>query len=242
MSTLTPTAVTFDLWNTLLVSDPGGVEVRRDAWQQVVDERELDISGTLLDEVLEAFPSRFESEWRAGRQFGAPEAMAEAFIAFSGLISADDERALADAFDVASTRLVVDVVAGAPEVVSLLAGHGIGVAIVSDTSLTGGIHLRGYLDFHGILDHVDHASFSDEVGVYKPHPSIFHDALAGLGVDDPTGVVHVGDLKRTDVAGARALGMTTVRFRGAHDDDEHGDEADHVIDRLVDLPAVLGLA
>ncbi|GIT00042.1 MAG: hypothetical protein CM1200mP26_17540 [Acidimicrobiales bacterium] len=83
------------------------------------------------------------------------------------------------------------------------------------------------------------AAFSDEVGVYKPDPSIFQAALEGLGVDDPSSVVHVGDLKRTDVAGARAMGMGTVRFRGALDDKEPGDEADLVIDRLSDLPGSL---
>jgi FMN phosphatase YigB (HAD superfamily) len=86
------------------------------------------------------------------------------------------------------------------------------------------------------------------VGVYKPDAAIFRDCLAGLSVDDPVGVVHVGDLRRTDVAGARALGMATVRFRGVVEDDvpEEGDddgpEADHVIDRLAELPALLGVA
>ncbi|MEC8872469.1 MAG: HAD family hydrolase, partial [Actinomycetota bacterium] len=86
------------------------------------------------------------------------------------------------------------------------------------------------------------AAFSDEVGVYKPDPAIFLAAMDGLGVDDPASVTHVGDLKRTDVAGARALGMATVRFRGALDDLEDGLEADHVVDRLDQIPAVLGLA
>ena len=72
--------------------------------------------------------------------------------------------------------------------------------------------------------------------------------MRGLSVDDPVGVVHVGDLRRTDVAGARALGMTTVRFRGVVEDDapeegdDEGPEADHVIDRLAELPALLGVA
>jgi hypothetical protein len=35
------------------------------------------------------------------------------------------------------------------------------------------------------------------------------------------------------------MGMTTVRFRGALDDLEDGAEADHVIDRLADLPDLL---
>jgi putative hydrolase of the HAD superfamily len=65
--------------------------------------------------------------------------------------------------------------------------------------------------------------------------------MAGLDIDDPSTVVHVGDLRRTDVAGARALGMATVRFRGVVDDDGPGDEADHVIERLADLPGLLGL-
>ena len=40
--------VTFDLWNTLLVSEPGGIEVRQSAWQKVIDERGLNISPDLL--------------------------------------------------------------------------------------------------------------------------------------------------------------------------------------------------
>ena len=92
----------------------------------------------------------------------------------------------------------------------------------------------------GLYNHLGSLAFSDEVGVYKPEPEIFRVALAGLGVDNPVGAIHVGDLRRTDVAGARALGMTTVRFRGVVDD-EGGPEADHVIDRLDALPALLGL-
>lgn len=52
--------------------------------------------------------------------------------------------------------------------------------------------------------------------------------------------VHVGDLRRTDVAGAKAVGMGTVRFRGVHDDDSEGPEADAVIDHLHELVSLLG--
>ena len=125
------------------------------------------------------------------------------------------------------------------QVVSAVAGTGVAVGIVSDTNLAIGRHLRTYLKEHGILEHVAFAAFSDEVGVYKPNPAIFRAVLEGLDVDDPSTVVHVGDLKRTDVAGARVMGMGTVRFRGALDDDEPGDEADLVIDRLATLPRLL---
>ena len=130
----------------------------------------------------------------------------------------------------------------AADVLSAVAANGVVVGVVSDTALATGRHLRTFLDAHGILQHVTFAAFSDEVGVYKPDPAIFRAALDGLGIDDPTTVAHVGDLRRTDVAGARAMGMSTVRFRGVVDDPEDGTEADHVIDRLADLPRVLGLA
>jgi FMN phosphatase YigB (HAD superfamily) len=58
----------------------------------------------------------------------------------------------------------------------------------------------------------------------------------------------VGDLRRTDIVGARAMGMTAVRYRGANDDPEIETadgtvvEGDHVIDDHAQLLAVLGLA
>ena len=36
-----------------------------------------------------------------------------------------------------------------------------------------GIHVTPHLDKHGLLDVLDHWSFSDEVGHYKPSPLIF---------------------------------------------------------------------
>ena len=63
----------------------------------------------------------------------------------------------------------------------------------------------------GLLRFFDHWSFSDEVGCFKPFPPIFEHAMAGLGVDDPGAIAHVGDGRRTDVAGALAMGMIAVR-------------------------------
>ena len=106
--------------------------------------------------------------------------------------------------------------------------------------------LRDYLDEHGVLHHFDHWSFSDEVGVYKPHRAIFEHALAGLGVT-PDRAAHIGDLRRTDIAGALDMGMLALRYRGVHDDvgdvGELDDlvEGDHVVDDHAELPRLLGV-
>ena len=64
----------------------------------------------------------------------------------------------------------------------------------------------------GLLEVLEITVFSDEAGVPKPHPRIFAHTLEALGVA-PDATVHVGDLRRTDVAGARAAGMGTVSAR-----------------------------
>ena len=74
-------AVTFDLWNTLLVSVPGAVEVRSRHWRAVIGERGLDVDDDLLHGTLSMLPVRFDEEWRAGRLYGPEQALAECFAA-----------------------------------------------------------------------------------------------------------------------------------------------------------------
>ena len=57
---------------------------------------------------------------------------------------------------------------------------------------------------------VDAVVLSGEVGARKPEPAIFEAALAALGVD-AAAALFVGDRLVDDVAGAAAVGMTTVQ-------------------------------
>ena len=58
----------------------------------------------------------------------------------------------------------------------------------------------------------------------------------------PGRVAHVGDIRRTDVAGAKAMGMVAVRYTGVSDDATQTEpEGDIVITRHADLPAALGV-
>ncbi len=103
-----------------------------------------------------------------------------------------------------------------------LSGRGIRLGIICDVGFTPSSALLAHLERHGLVKYFDHWSFSDEVGVYKPDPRIFTHALDGLGRPDPARCVHVGDRKRTDVAGARAAGMRAVRITTAFEDPDEG--------------------
>jgi FMN phosphatase YigB (HAD superfamily) len=103
--------------------------------------------------------------------------------------------------------------------------------------------LLSHLERHGVLKYFDHWSFSDKVGAYKPSRIIFEHALDGLGNIDPARAAHVGDLRRTDVAGAIGMGMTAVRYTGIFDDSSQPEpEAHHIVGDHRRLPEVLGIS
>jgi len=98
--------------------------------------------------------------------------------------------------------------AGAADVISRLAPR-FKLGIISDTGVTPGNQIRRLLDNYGILSFFTTTVFSDETMVCKPRREAFESALKGLNVT-PGEALHVGDLLRTDVTGAKAAGMKGV--------------------------------
>ena len=83
------------------------------------------------------------------------------------------------------------------------------------------------LDGLGLAARLDVVAYSQQVGAEKPHRRIFTAALERLGL--PAGrVLHVGDRRRHDLEGARAVGMHALLLDR---DGAAGDLAD-----LADLP------
>jgi putative hydrolase of the HAD superfamily len=109
---------------------------------------------------------------------------------------------------------------------------------VCDTGVTPGPVVRRHLDALGLLAPLGVQIFSDEVGFPKPDPRAFRAALAPFGCA-PGRAVHVGDLRRTDIAGARALGMRSVRIAAHHDDASNLPEADAVAASHAELRSLL---
>jgi putative hydrolase of the HAD superfamily len=65
------------------------------------------------------------------------------------------------------------------------------------------------LDDLGLRELLDAVVYSEEVGVEKPHPAIFEELLERLALP-AAAVLHVGDSRRDDVEGARAVGMPAL--------------------------------
>ncbi len=91
------------------------------------------------------------------------------------------------------------------------------LGLISDTGVTPGRVLRQVLDDDNLTGHFTCLTFSDEVGRSKPHPDPFLTTLGALDAE-PAEAVHVGDLLRTDIAGAQAVGMRGVQYIGLNHD------------------------
>lgn len=244
-------AVTFDYWETL-VSEGAGIDAEEDGtmrarqlrrWSEILGAAGTRVSDAAIDAAFARNWEIFHESWRTNVQHGPVDAT-PLICDFLGVDPSPDVRAeLLDSFAEVGRTAPLRLAPGAEDCLRSLKDVGVRIGIVCDVGMTASPTLRERLDMFGVLRYFDHWSFSDEVGCFKPWPAVFEHALAGLGVDDPLNAAHVGDSRRTDVAGAQAMGMTAVRytyFLDASADD--GPEADHVLDDHAKLAPALGIA
>jgi HAD superfamily hydrolase (TIGR01549 family) len=229
-------AVTYDCWGTLLKDRDweGAMASRRSALRRL-----LGVDDVEAAELLEEAWAKHDDAWKQVETFG-PGRMAAHCLEAKGVFDDDTLAQLTRSFEEASLETGVEAVDGARYVLKVLQEAEIGLALVCDTGLTPGRVVRSLLGGEGLLDFLEVLCFSDEVGVPKPGNEIFAKALAELGVRPPE-AIHVGDLRRTDIAGARDIGMHAARFRGVHDDRSGGAEAEMVFDRHEQILEAIGL-
>lgn len=232
-------AVTFDFWNTIARLPPGAMsEARRRAVAAACEAGSAEVEAELIAKSLEEVGLSWERAWAEGRHLD-PREGAEALVRALGVEGAAREM-VAEAFLGAGREVDLELAPGIGDCLGALRERGLRLGIVCDVGFTGGELLRGLLEGEGLLGHFSGWAFSDEVGHYKPASQIFEAALGMLGVE-PAAAMHVGDLRRTDVAGATALGMRTARYRGLNDDPEDGTgvEAEFVLDSHSELLDVI---
>ncbi len=103
------------------------------------------------------------------------------------------------------------------------------LGIISDSALTPGSFARKLMARHGILQYFSAFTFSDETDYTKPQVVQFHSTLAQLNAE-PAEAVHIGDIFRTDIVGAKNAGMKAIRFAGFNKGDGNDTLSDAVVD------------
>lgn len=195
-----------------LFLDAGGVLVDPD-WERV--------AGRVASSGLRVAPEDLaRADPRARRDLDEPATVlsiddrARGILYFGGLLrhagvdaaAADLERAAVGVLEEsARANLWTRVAPGVPAALDRLRAAGLRLVVVSNADGS----LERTFGRLGLRDRVDVLLDSAVVGVEKPDPRIFREAVAASGAD-PGATVHLGDFFHIDVVGARAAGLRAV--------------------------------
>ena len=204
-------AITFDLWNTLL-EDKDFTEHRMNLLSGILRDEDLQIPRNDLLTTYNSASDYYRREWEINHRHLPVDRRVEHILRELGIDLTDDVKSsiiegFIKVYTVDPPALKEDV----KETLERLRDNYV-MGIISDTGVTPGSIIREHLQSCGILPFFSSTVFSDEVGLCKPDSRVFGKALKELMVR-PEETVHVGDLLRTDVAGAKNMGMKVVWLR-----------------------------
>lgn len=222
-------AVTLDLWGTL-ISDNHSVEERRALRSEIIS-RHLGEACPLTHEqsadiqtaTWSWFQEIYEADWRTPTP---AEILAHILDLLGKRLDRGAFEALAAEFQEVSLRFPPDPLTGAVDAVRDLAAR-VPLAIISDTGFTPGSVIRKIFTEIG-LGPFGAMTFSDEQERSKPHRSAFLRTLGELDVE-PAEALHIGDTERTDIVGARSVGMRAILYARGGETPPDGTAADGVL-------------
>jgi FMN phosphatase YigB (HAD superfamily) len=232
--------ITFDFWNTLFLDQHEEIRHRKRIGFALETFRKY--KPTLeVEQVEVAFQSahqRYLQQWDNRKAFTMNLHVRHLLAILDLEVGTDDFESVVDFFESVLLGHPPILINNAMDAVRFSCSK-MKVGLISDTGYSPGRTLRKLLARHGLEDCFHAFSFSNETGLLKPHPQCFHKILDQLQIA-PEEAAHIGDLEETDVSGAKQIGMKAIKYIGANPSSSRESIADHVIDDLADLRAILG--
>ena len=248
-----PRAILFDIGSTLWSSppeDPGALDYCYGRGRVVV----LEALGWAppqeqLVQAVEGYFAEWEDIWRVDaarvQQEPTPVFVADALRKLDVVLPEPALRAFTDAILETSvyTAKVQPHEPGMEESLAELRALGLSLACVSNAFMGAGV-LHQIMTERGLGQHLDWTVSSCELGIRKPHPQIYQEALQRYGLAGEA-AIFVGDRLDADVEGPAALGMRTVlTHQYRQEDPSRAKVAPHHVIRhlseLVDYVRALG--
>ena len=234
-------ALTIDFWNTMVVARTNGrrrQNQRLDYLLGVVRSRRPE----LTQETVETAYGEATRSWNtAWKQKNTTPTTSELIHSIWEMLDLDIEQAQhREAVRIFEEGLLFGPPAFAEGLEEALAwaAQRYRLGIISDTMFSPGRVIRRLLDRRSVLLYFDAFVFSDETGFSKPDQRAFEQAGRALGVETSE-MAHIGDLRRTDVAGAQNAGIKAVLFTGVHEDTDAAPAPDAMLAHWRNLPDVL---
>lgn len=206
--------ITFDFWNTIFDSSMGKERnaLRRqtitDAIAAVCPELDYDI-----DKVLQNAQKYFNDAWINSQKTPNSADMVEFIWNYLSLKTDKPVmKKIQIVFEEAVLYIPPQLSVGVKEAILGLEKN-YKLAIVSDTGFSPGRILKSLLNTEEILHCFSAFSFSDETGYSKPNSNAYQRIFTEYNLTPETGI-HIGDIERTDIVGAKSFGMKAIRYTG----------------------------
>jgi len=241
-------AVTFDLWDTVILDDSDepkraaqGLLPKAEERRRLVHEflgRHEPVSPEAVDVAYRTTDAAFRSVWYGQNvTWTVHERLSVLLRGLGRELPEEELTELVRLHEEMELTVPPELVPGAAEALQAVhARYRLGV--ISDTIFSPGRALKQLLAEHDILRFFDFLVFSDEQGCCKPDPRMFHAAAQGLGVD-VTELVHVGDREQKDVDGPLGVGARSVLSKVVVDRGASQSRAAAICDDYARLPAIL---
>lgn len=227
-----PDLICIDFWNTLVRATSNGEirrKVRHDALARLAVAYDKTITEQLVQEANTLASGRFDEIWYGEQRTPTTLELVQIIMDHLNLQPSREElQDLVVAYQDSLMAGPPELVAGIHEALGELSRIA-PLTIISDTMYSPGRVLRAFLEEKGLGRFFSFYVFSDETGVSKPHPKAYRTALE-YAKADPARSWHVGDIQKTDILGAKGVGMKAILFTGLSDKDRDENTADHVCD------------
>ena len=224
-------AVTFDLWDTVIIDESDepkraemGLLPKPEQRRQLVWEflnKQAPVSKEMVDLAYDVTDAAFSQVWYGQNvTWAVPERLSVLLKGLKCELPDNDMAELIRLHEDMELEVQPDLAEGIVDAIRELSKT-YKLAVISDTLFSPGRVLRRLLADNNILDCFSSFAFSDEVGCAKPAPKAFHAVSKDLGID-LSEVVHIGDRERKDVdgahnVGAKAIYTSVVKDRGSAD-------------------------
>ncbi|MBW1813818.1 MAG: HAD family hydrolase [Deltaproteobacteria bacterium] len=241
-------AITFDLWDTVIIDDsdepkrktmgiPSKPVERRDHVYNALKKKKP-IPRMKVDTAYNAVDTAFRHVWYNNHvTWSVKERLQILLDGLDRKLSSKDLLKLVHHHEEMELEIKPDLAPGISDVLGLL-HRKYRLGVISDTIFSPGHTLRSLLEHYKIKKYFDTFTFSDEIGRAKPDPAVFKAAANSLSVKIHE-IVHIGDREEKDIDGPHAVGAKAILTTVVKDRGSSNTKADAVCTDYTDLPNII---
>jgi len=221
-------AITFDCWDTLIEDDNSRGKQRKEYFFNIFNEKGLSLAQDQVNDLFSKEAKLFQNHIIENRKTQNSRERVKTILKFARIQLPHEEIIeIAEYCDKVALESPPPIVHGIREVLEGLSKK-YTLAVICNTGWHSAGTVRQLLNEKDLPKYFSHLTFSDEVGVAKPHKQIFEYTVRKLGHRTEE-AIHIGDSEYSDIVGAKEANMRAILFTGVNAKWKGNNTADLII-------------